>query len=70
MGVWPSTRSGNLLAALKRLGWREKRQVGSHRLLERDGSPDYTFAFHDGEEIGPRMLARVAKQTGLKPSDL
>jgi hypothetical protein len=28
------------------------------------------FAFHDGTEIGPRMLARIAKKTGLQPADL
>lgn len=28
------------------------------------------FAFHDQEEIGPRMLARVVKRTGLRPEDL
>jgi hypothetical protein len=28
------------------------------------------FAFHDSEEIGPRMLARIAKRTGLEPEDL
>jgi outer membrane protein assembly factor BamA len=28
------------------------------------------FSFHDREEIGPRMLARIAKRTGLKPEDL
>ncbi|MGI8967316.1 MAG: type II toxin-antitoxin system HicA family toxin, partial [Limisphaerales bacterium] len=30
---------------------------------------DYVFAFHDGEEIGPKMLARLAKRTGLKRED-
>jgi hypothetical protein len=25
---------------------------------------------HDGEEIGPAALARIAKETGLKPGDL
>jgi hypothetical protein len=30
----------------------------------------FIFAFHEGEEIGPRMLARIAKRTGLQPSDL
>ena len=24
-------------------------------------------AFHDREEIGPRMLVRIAKRTGLRP---
>jgi predicted RNA binding protein YcfA (HicA-like mRNA interferase family) len=53
-----------------RIGWTLKRQTGSHRVLFRSGSPDFVFAFHDGEEIGPRMLARIAKHTGLRPEDL
>jgi predicted RNA binding protein YcfA (HicA-like mRNA interferase family) len=28
------------------------------------------FAFHDSEEIGPKMLVRIAKHTGLEPDDL
>jgi hypothetical protein len=32
--------------------------------------PDFVFAFRDAEEIGPRMLARIAKHTGLTASDL
>jgi len=47
-----------------------KRQSSSHRVLQKTGSPDYVFAFHDGDEIGPRMLARIAKHTGLKAEDL
>ena len=34
------------------------------------GWPDVVFAFHDREEIGPRMLARISKRTGLTPDDL
>jgi predicted RNA binding protein YcfA (HicA-like mRNA interferase family) len=68
---WPSTRASRVLSALLRIGWSVKRQRGgSHRILARAGWPDVTFAFHDGEEIGPRMLARVAKHTGLTPADL
>ena len=59
-----------VLAALLRLGWQVKRQSGSHRTLSRSGWPDFVFAFHDGEEIGPKMLARIAKHTGLAPDDL
>ncbi|MGH2397450.1 MAG: type II toxin-antitoxin system HicA family toxin [bacterium] len=70
MTAWPSTRGRQVLAALERLGWRMKRQSGSHRTLERPGWPDCVFAFHDREEIGPRMLARIGKHTGLKPEDL
>ena len=70
MSQWPSTKARQVLAALVRIGWKIKRQVGSHRLLARDGWPDYLFAFHDGEEIGPKMLAKIARRTGLRPEDL
>ena len=70
MSHWPSVRARVLLQALQRIGWQIKRQSGSHRTLSRNGYPDYVFAFHDGEEIGPRMLARIAKHTGLSPRDL
>ena len=70
MSSWPSSKARRVLAALFRIGWTLKRQSGSHKTLARPGSPDFVFAFHDGEEIGPRMLARIAKRTGLKPEDL
>ncbi|MGH9792621.1 MAG: type II toxin-antitoxin system HicA family toxin [Candidatus Acidiferrales bacterium] len=70
MSQWPSTKARRVLAALTRIGWRIKRESGSHKTLSRDGSPDVVFAFHDNDEIGPRMLARLAKRTGLKPDDL
>jgi len=67
---WPSTRARAVLAALQRVGWTIKRQTGSHKILARPGWPDVVFAFHDRDEIGPRMLARIAKHTGLRPEDL
>ena len=69
MSQWPSTKARRVLATLLKLGWEVKRQTGSHRTLSRPGWPDVAFAFHDGEEIGPRMLARLAKHTGLTPGD-
>ena len=70
MSHWPSTKAPKVLAALLRIGWRVKRQSGSHRTLEKPDWPDCILAFHDGEEIGPRMLSRIAKRTGLQPDDL
>jgi len=67
---WPSTKARCVYAALIKIGWSLKRKSGSHRTLQRNGWPDFVFAFHDGEEIGPKMLARIAKHTGLAPSDL
>ena len=70
MTRWPSAKAQRVLAALLRRGWAIKRQTGSHRTLQRPGSPDFVFAFHDRDEIGPRMLAKIAKHTGLTPDDL
>lgn len=70
MSQWPATKAKRVLAALQSIGWSIKRQSGSHRTLERPGWTDVVFAFHDNEEIGPRMLARISKRTGLKPEDL
>jgi predicted RNA binding protein YcfA (HicA-like mRNA interferase family) len=70
MSQWRATKARRVLAALLRIGWAIKRQTGSHRVLERAGWPDVVFAFHDNDEIGPRMLARMARLTGLAPEDL
>ena len=70
MTPWPSTKARRVYAALLAVGWQLKRQSGSHRTLSRNGYPDFVFAFHDGEEIGRKMPARIAKHTGIKPDDL
>ncbi len=70
MSSWGSKKARLVLAGLLQIGWQIKRQSGgSHRILSRPGWADYVFAFHDGEEIGPRMLARIARRTGLRPED-
>ena len=70
MSAWGSVKARRLLSALLRIGWSVKRESGSHRVLRRDGWPDFVFAFHDSDEVGPRMLARVSRNTGLRPEDL
>ena len=70
MSDWPATKAKRVFAALVRAGWTVVRERGSHRVLRRDGFADVVFAFHDDVEIGPKMLARMAKRTGLEPSDL
>ena len=70
MTQWPSVKAKKLLSALISIGWIIKRQSGSHRTLSRPEYQDFVFAFHEGEEIGPRMLTRIAKHTGLEPNDL
>ncbi|MEX1256918.1 MAG: type II toxin-antitoxin system HicA family toxin [Gemmatimonadota bacterium] len=70
MSTWGSAKAKRVFAALLRLGWSVKRRAGSHATLARDGWPDFVWAFHDWDEIGPRMLSRIARHTGLRPEDL
>jgi predicted RNA binding protein YcfA (HicA-like mRNA interferase family) len=70
VSAWRAVKARHLLAALQRIGWAVKRERGSHKTLSRPGFPDYVFSFHDSGEIGPKMLSKIAKHTGLKPDDL
>ncbi len=67
---WGSAPARQVLSALIRSGWSIKRSSGLHHVMARPGWPDFILAFHAGEEIGPRMLGRIAKHTGLRPEDL
>ena len=71
MSRWPSTKARVVFRALLRIGWTVKRQAGgSHKVLERPGSENYTWAFGDDDELGPVMLARIAKRTGVEARGL
>jgi hypothetical protein len=46
------------------------RRTSTNLIATRHFSVKIRDRAHDGEEIGPRMLARMAKHTGLRPEDL
>jgi len=72
MSIWPSSKANKVFRALLRRGWTVVAEKGSsHKQLSHPDYPEpYTWAFYDGEEIGPVMLSRIAKRTGLQPRDL
>lgn len=74
MSKFAASSARKVLRALERIGWREKPRIsksGSHKQLENPDYPyEYTWAFHDSDDIGPKMLAKIAKKTGLKPEDI
>jgi len=70
VSIWASTKARRVYAALLRSGWTLKKQVGSHRKLQKPGWRNFTFCFHDNEEIGPVALSKIGKDTGLRPEDL
>jgi predicted RNA binding protein YcfA (HicA-like mRNA interferase family) len=69
---WPSSKAKKVYRALLQIGWAEHHIVkgSSHQQLQRSGYADFTWAFHDSDELGPKMLARIAKKTDLTPEDL
>jgi predicted RNA binding protein YcfA (HicA-like mRNA interferase family) len=68
---WPSSKASQVYRALLRIGWSAKTHKGSsHITLQRAGYANFVWAFHDRVEIGPKMLARIAKHTGLRVEDL
>ncbi|MEJ2006901.1 MAG: type II toxin-antitoxin system HicA family toxin [Acidobacteriota bacterium] len=71
MSDWPSTKARKVYRALIKIGWKPKPGKGSsHVQMTHPNRPEFTWAFHDSEELGPVMLKKVAKHTGLKPEDL
>jgi len=71
LSYWPSKKGRQVYRALLGIGWKVKTEKGSsHVQLEHPDHGEYTWSFGDAEEIGPKMMARIAKKTGLKPSDL
>ena len=71
MSRWPSTKAGKVLKALGRIGWTIKGyKASSHVQLVHPKLGEYTWAFDDSDELGPAMLAKISKKTGLKREDL
>ena len=71
MSKWPSCKPNRVYKALLRIGWVPKTEKkGSHVQLQRKGFPDYTWAWHESDEIGPVAMGKIAKYTGLTPEDL
>ncbi len=70
MTRWGSFKAKRVLAALLHTGWVVTRQQGSHRWLVKPGRAPLLFAFHDSDEIGPKMMAKLAKDSGLRPDDI
>jgi predicted RNA binding protein YcfA (HicA-like mRNA interferase family) len=56
-----------LLKKLKKAGWRQIRQNGSHKILRNDHSPEtIVLPYHRGKEVPTGTAKRILKQAGLK----
>jgi len=63
----PRITGADVLRALRRLGWRQVRQRGSHVYLKHPDQPRLvTVPMHSGEVIKPKTLASILDQAGLQ----
>ncbi len=63
--------AAQLLRALRKDGWQESRQVGSHLKLRHPREPGHVVVpIHSGESIKPRTLLSILDQAGLSVEDL
>ncbi len=61
----PVFRPREVTAILKRLGFIEVRQRGSHRQYRHPDGRGTTVPFHEGRDISPILLRQIAKDIGL-----
>jgi predicted RNA binding protein YcfA (HicA-like mRNA interferase family) len=57
-------------AALLRLGWTLKKQVGPIESCNVPAGQTTHSAFTTAKEVGPAALSKIGKDTGLRPEDL
>ena len=65
MAKVPVLKPREVVAILKRLGFAEVRQRGSHEQFRHPDGRGTTVPFHSGRDISPLLLRRIAKDTGL-----
>jgi predicted RNA binding protein YcfA (HicA-like mRNA interferase family) len=63
----PRITGREVLRALRRAGWVEDRQEGSHVVLRHGDRPGrrVTVAVHAGETLKPKTLSSILDQAGL-----
>ncbi len=65
----PQVKATDVVRALKRVGWYEVSQTGSHLRLRHDEHPeDLTIAMHRGDVPKGKLLA-IIKQAGMTQAE-
>jgi len=60
-------KSDKLLKLLKKNGWYEIRQKGSHKILAKEGRENkLVLPYHRGKEVPTGTCHRILKQAGIK----
>jgi predicted RNA binding protein YcfA (HicA-like mRNA interferase family) len=65
MGKPPILKPREVANLLKRMGFIEVRQRGSHKQYRHQDGRCTTIPFHPGRDISPLLLKQIAKDIGL-----
>lgn len=67
----PRVTTADLLRALRRAGWQERKARGGHaQLIHPDKSGRVTVAAHPGDIVPPKTLTSILGQAGLTADEL
>jgi predicted RNA binding protein YcfA (HicA-like mRNA interferase family) len=71
LSYWPSAKAKRVFAVIRSVGWTLKSDKGgSHKQMPHPTWREATWSFHDSEEIGPKMMARLAKAFHFDREDI
>ena len=65
MGKTPTLSSREVIAILRKLGFEEVRQRGSHKQFRHQDGQVTTVPFHKGRDFSPILLRKIASDIGL-----
>jgi predicted RNA binding protein YcfA (HicA-like mRNA interferase family) len=66
----PVLKAREVAALLKRLGFEEVRQRGSHRQYRHPDGRGTTVPFHSGRDISPTLLRKIAQDIDVTVEEL
>ncbi len=69
MGNVPVLKPSEVVAILRKLGFIEVRQRGSHKQFRDSAGRNTTVPFHKGRDISPVLVRQIADDIGLTISE-
>jgi len=69
VGNLPVLKPAEVVTILRKLGFVEVRQRGSHKQFRDSSGRCTTVPFHSGRDIAPTLLRQIAKDVGLTISE-
>ena len=68
---YPALKARRVLQLLGRVGYTQQRRRGSHRILTAPGREQIVFAFHDNQDVPPRVLRlMLTREAGLTDPEI